>query len=154
MSYFVQGLPPELFRPLFELGDNELSERRAVRVTADGPGFPCRVSLEHAAPGEELILVNYLSHAADTPYRTAFAIYVREAAGEAARFEDRLPPMFESKTLSLRGYDGEGMLRGALLAQPGAGDRLVRELFERAEIATVHAHSATYGCFLARIERS
>ena len=40
---------------------------------------------------------------------------------------------------------------GACRARP---TRRIRELFERPEIATIHAHSAAYGCFLARIERN
>ena len=46
------------------------------------------------------------------------------------------------------------MLQGALLALPGEADAKIRELFERPEIDTIHAHSAAYGCFLARIERN
>jgi hypothetical protein len=36
---------------------------------------------------------------------------------------------------------------------PGEADGRIRELFERPEIASIHAHNATYGCFLARVER-
>jgi hypothetical protein len=55
--------------------------------------------------------------------------------------------------LSLRGFDGEGMLRGATLALPGEADAKIRHLFERPEIAEIHAHNAAAGCFAARIVR-
>jgi hypothetical protein len=46
------------------------------------------------------------------------------------------------------------MLRGALLAMPGEAEARMTELFERPEIATIHAHNAAHGCFLARMERN
>jgi hypothetical protein len=54
----------------------------------------------------------------------------------------------------LRGFDGEGMLRGALLAAPEEVDSRIRELFENDEIEQIHAHYAAAGCFAARIVRS
>ncbi|HYI48780.1 MAG TPA: DUF1203 domain-containing protein [Allosphingosinicella sp.] len=153
MAYRIEGLAPEAFESLFGMMDGELAERGAIRVVADSPsGFPCRVSLADAAPGEELVLLNHVSHDVAGPFRTAYGIYVRKGA-ETAAFTDEPPEMLDKRTLGLRGFDGEGMLRGALLALPGEADARIRELFERPEVATIHAHNAAYGCFLARIER-
>jgi len=154
MAYRIEGLAPEAFESLFSMTDGELAERNAVRVTADSPaGYPCRVSLENAAPGEELVLLNHVSHDVAGPFRTTYAIYVRKGAQPAA-YADETPPYLDSRTLSLRGFDAAGMLKAGLLAMPGEADARIRELFEAPEIATIHAHSAAYGCFLARIERS
>ena len=154
MAYRIKGLAWEEFEPLFGLGEVELAERNARRVTADSPtGFPCRVSLEDAAPGERLILLNYVSHDVPTPFRTAYGIYVREAAREAPCYRDEVPEYLDKRTLGLRGFDAEGMLRGGLLALPGEADARIRELLERPEIASVHAHNAVVGCFLARVDR-
>ncbi len=154
MAYRIAGLAREEFEPLFGLDEDELAQRNARRVTADSAaGYPCRVSLEDAAPGEILILLNYVSHDVPTPFRTAYGIYVREAAGAPPCYTDEVPPFLERRTLGLRGFDAEGMLRGALLAAPGEADARIRELFERPEIASIHAHNAAYGCFLARVER-
>jgi hypothetical protein len=111
------------------------------------------VSLVDAAPGEELVLINHVSHDVPTPFRTAYAIYVRKES-EPASYQDEAPPYLDSRTLGLRGFDQEGMLRGGLLARPGEADAKIRELLERPEIATIHAHNAIVGCFLARIERN
>ena len=155
MTYRIEGLAPEAFESLFNMNEGELAERGACRVTADArPGFPCRVTLEDAEPGETLILLNHVSHDVATPYRAAHAIYVREGAREAAAFEDLLPPVFEGRVLSLRGFGADGMMKAALLALPGEADAKIRALFERAEIATIHAHNAAPGCFAARIERN
>lgn len=155
MTYRITGLDPEPFRPLFGLSDDELAAHNARRVIADKkPGFPCRVRLEDADAGESLILVNHVSHDAPTPYRTAYAIYVSENAGAPATYVDELPPVLRGRPLSLRGFDQEGMLRGALLALAGEAEAKIRELFNVPEIATIHAHNAAYGCFAAKIERS
>ena len=154
MAYRIEGLAPAAFESLFGMMDGELAARGAMRVTADAPsGYPCRISLQDAAPGEELILLNHVSHDVAGPFRTAYGIYVRKGARVAA-FEDEAPAYLDGRTLGLRGFDAEGMLRGALLALPGEADARIRELFGRPEVATIHAHNAAYGCFLARIERN
>jgi len=154
VTYIVRGLSPEPFRHLFGLGDAELAARRARRVTAAGPGYPCRVSLEEAREGERLILLNYASHDVETPFRTTDAIYVREAAAEAPLFTEAMPPLLDARTLSLRAFDTEGMLCAARIAVPGEADAAVRDLLEEDEVATIHAHNAAQGCFLARIGRT
>ena len=155
MANRIEGLAPEAFASLFGMMDGELAARGAMRVRADAPtGYPCRVSLRDADEGEELVLLNHVSHDVDGPFRTAYAIYVRRAADAPASFEDEAPPYLDSRTLSLRGFGADGLLKHGLLAMPGEADGRIRELFERPEVATIHAHAATYGCFLARIERN
>ncbi|MBX3561455.1 MAG: DUF1203 domain-containing protein [Sphingomonas sp.] len=154
MTYRIEGLAPEAFEPLFAMSDEALAARSARRVTADSPtGYPCRITLEDAREGETLILLNHVSHDVGNPYRAAYAIYVREGADASAAYVDETPPVFVGRPISLRGFDAEGMLRGALLALPGEADAKIRALFERPEIATIHAHNAAHGCFAARIER-
>lgn len=154
MAYRIEGLAPEPFESLFQMTDDELAAQNAVRVTADADfGFPCRVSLEDAAPGDELVLLNHVSNDVPTPFRTAYAIYVRKGA-ETAAYVDEAPAYLARRTLSLRGFDAGGMLRDGLLAMPGDADAGIRALLKRPEIATIHAHSAAAGCFLARIERN
>ena len=155
MSYRIEGLAPRGFAHLFGLSEEALRARGAMRVTASSKrGFPCRVTLDHAAPGESVLLLNHVSNDVPTPYRTAYAIYVREQACEAAAWTDRLPPVLEERTLSLRAFDAAGMLRNAVLAAPGEAEAGIEGLLEDADVASVHAHNAAYGCFLARIERS
>ena len=155
MTYRIEGLAPEPFRPFFAMSEAELAARNARRVIADSPtGFPCRVTLEDAAPGESLLLVNHVSHDVPTPFRAAYAIFVREAADAAAVCADEAPDYLDQRTLGLRAFDRDGMLRGGVLAMPGEADARIRELLDRPEVAEIHAHNAAYGCFLARIERN
>lgn len=154
MTYAVEALPYEPFAPLFALDEADLAGHRALRVTADADrGFPCRVSLEDARAGETLVLVHHVSHDAATPYRSAYAIYVRENARQAAPFIDSLPPVFVGRPLGLRGFDAAGLLKGARLALPGEADTAIRALFADPQIAMIHAHNAAHGCFAARIVR-
>lgn len=155
MSYRIMGLAPEPFAHLIGLPEEALAERGVRRVRADAkPGYPCRISLKDAEPGETLLLLNHTDHDVATPYRNSFAIFVRESARAAAETVDALPPVMQGRPISLRGYDAEGNLRGALLALPGDVDARIRELFGRGEVAYIHAHNAAHGCFAARIERS
>ncbi len=154
MTYRIEGLRRADFVPFFAMSDAELAMHNAVRVTATGPGYPCRVSLQDAKAGEQLILLNYTSHNVATPYRSAYAIYVREAGEDHAPLIDATPPVFEGRPLGLRAFDAEGMLKDAALALPGQADAKIRELFAGDDIAYIHAHNAAHGCFSARIDRS
>jgi hypothetical protein len=153
MTYVIRGLDPEPFSRLFDLDAAGLAALNARRVTATADrGFPCRISLEDARAGEELILLHHTSHDVATPYRSAYAIYVRSGV-EAATYRDRTPPVFEGRPLALRAFDAAGMLQTARLAAPGEADTAIRDLFADDGIAYIHAHNAAYGCFAARIER-
>jgi hypothetical protein len=155
MSYRIEGVSPKSFAALADLGDAELAERGIVRVAADGgSGFPCRVSLDHPDAGEPVLLLNHVSNDVPTPYRTAYAIYVRERAAEAAVFEGRLPPVLQDRMLSLRAFDAAGMLRHGLLAQPSEVEERIEALHGDPAVASIHAHTPAFGCFLARIERN
>lgn len=153
MTYRITGLAPDDFAPLFDLPDAELTQRNARRVMASASrGFPCRITLEDARQGEELILLHHTSHDVATPYRSAYAIYIRKDQ-QAAEYVDEPPPVFKGRPLGLRGFDGEGLLRDARLALPGEADAKIRDLFANPEIAYIHAHNAAHGCFSARVDR-
>jgi hypothetical protein len=148
-------LDPAPYRPLFGLADEELASRRVVRmIVTKKPSFPCRVSLTDRDVGERVLLLNHLSHDVVGPYRASHAIFVTEGAGEPAEFVDEVPPVFETRVLSLRGFDSAGMMADAILTQPGEADAGIRKLFANPEIETIHAHNATRGCFSAKIERA
>jgi hypothetical protein len=154
MTYRIIGLDPAPYKPLFGLSDAQLSERGVIRMTVtETPGFPCRVSLTDREIGETVLLLNHISHDAANPYRASHAIFVAEGAEEAAEYVDQVPPVFEPRVLSLRGFDKDGMMSDALITQPGEADAGIRKLFQNPQIATIHAHNAARGCFSAKIER-
>ena len=154
MTYRIRGIDPAPYRHLRRLSDKELAERGIVRMRVTDPTFPCRVSLTDRDVGENVLLLNYVSHDVANPYRSSHAIFVSEAADEPADFVDAIPPVFEKRVLSLRGFNRHGMMADALLTQPGEADAGIRRLFADPRIDAIHAHNATRGCFAARIERN
>jgi hypothetical protein len=145
-------LDPEPFRPLFALSDEELEKRGMKRMTVTSPTFPCRVSLVDRPIGEQVILLNHVSHDVANPYRASHAIFVADTS--QAEFVDEVPPVFVPRVLSLRGFDSDGMMADALITQPGEADAGIRKLFSNPEIVTIHAHNAARGRFSAKIERA
>ena len=154
MSFRIIGLDPAPFAPLFALSDAELAERGVLRRIADDPvGFPCRVSLDDAEPGEELILLSYEHHAVPSPYRGSSPIYIRRAARSACDVIDRVPPALARRLLSVRAYDRDALLHDPSLVEGSElAAHLPRVLADPA-VAYVHVHYAKPGCFAARVER-
>lgn len=154
MSFTITGLDHQEFAPLFTLSDEELAMRGVIRKKATSkPGFPCRITLEDAEPGESVLLLNYESHKAQTPYRSSYAIYVREGAGEAASFTDELPPVFKGRPMAFRHFSDVGHLIGASLALHDDAAEMIEAAFANENVAYIHAHNAAHGCFAAEIRR-
>lgn len=156
MTFAIKGLPTEEFSDLFGLADHELAARGVIRKTATAkPGFPCRITLEDAEPGETLLLLNYESHKAATPYRSSYAIFVREKAQAPGSFVDEMPPVMEHRPIALRIFDAAGMLIGADLGRSGAATKAkIEAIFDDPCAAYIHAHNAMHGCFAAEIRRA
>ena len=154
MSFRITGLPAEPFTDLFSLSDAALASRLAMRVVADrAHGYPCRISLTDAEPGQPLILLNYEHQSADSPFRSRYAIYIRE--GEQQYDEvDLVPDQLRRRLLSVRGFDGRGMLRDADVAQGTALEPLIERLFDDDNVAYLHIHMARPGCYAARVDRA
>jgi len=154
MAYRIQGLSPEPFKHLFGLPDEELAKQGVVRMTVTDPAFPCRVSLTDRDLGEKVLLLNHVSHDVANPYRATHAIFITETDQDPAEYVDEVPPVFEKRVLSLRGFDRDGMMADAILTQAGEADAGIRRLFANPESETIHAHNAVRGCFSAKIERN
>jgi len=155
MSFQIAGLPVETFRPLFGLSDEALAERGVIRRTADAkPGFPCRITLRDAEPGDTLLLLNHESHSVATPYRSAYAIYVNEDATETRHEIDAVPEVLRHRPLALRIFNAEGMLIGADLTPGEMLEGAIAQAFANPEAAYIHAHNAAHGCFAAKIDRA
>lgn len=155
MSFVVTGLPVEPFRPLFGLSDETLAERGVIRRKVDAkPGFPCRVSVADAEPGETVLLLNYTHQPADTPFRASHAIFVREQDLDTYMGVDEIPAAFRMRTMSLRAFDDAGMMLAAEVAQGPDLEPAIARLFATPAVAYIHAHYAGMGCYAARIDRA
>ena len=155
MNYRIVGLAPEPFLDLFRLSDAELAARHIIRTTAiEKPGYPCRITLDDAEPGESVLLLNYEHQTASTPYRSSHAIYVRENARHRFDAVDEIPPALRTRTLSVRAFDAGGMMIDADIIEGEALESLIARFFADRNTAYLHVHNAKRGCFAARVERA
>jgi hypothetical protein len=152
MSFRITGLPAETFTPLFDLTDEALAARGAVRRISDGHS-PCRVSLTDAKEGEEVILVNYEHHAVASPYRMRFAIYVRRGETQYEAI-DEVPEQLRSRLLAVRGFDADAMMVGREVVDGRELEAAIERRFAEKGTKYLHVHFAAAGCYAARIDRS
>jgi hypothetical protein len=154
MHFRIRGLPAARFADLFTLTDDALARRSAVRrIATETPGFPCRVSLTDAAPGDEVILVNYEHLPLSSPYRASHAIYVRHGEQQFDAV-DAVPAMLRRRLLSLRAFDARGMMTDADVCEGRDIEALIERLLADSRAQFLHAHIARPGCYAALIERA
>ena len=154
MSFRVLGLSPALFRPLFAMHDARLHKMGARRVIADDPRMPCRVSMEHAELGEELLLLNFEHQPANTPYRATHAIYVRKAADRAYEAVDTIPEVLASRLLAVRAFDAQHMMIDADVCEGTQAADLFERFLANRQTSYLQVHNAKRGCYAARVERA
>ncbi len=155
MLFRITGLSPDPFRPLFGLSERALASRGMSRHVADrSPGFPCRIEMRDADPGETMLLLNHVSQPAATAYRASHAIFVRE--GATARFDavGIVPAVLRRRLLSVRAFDAAGSMRDADVTEGVALETLVARLFADPLVDVLHVHNAKRGCYAGRIERA
>jgi hypothetical protein len=153
-NFRIIGLPLAQFEPLFSLDDNELAEEGARRLIVDAkPGFPCRVSLQDAEIGERVILVQFVHHDVESPYRASGAIFVREAAKEIELAQGEIPDVVTSRVMSVRAYSDKGMMVNAAVTPGKELKSQIEKFFGNARISYLHLHNAGAGCYSCRVER-
>ena len=155
MNFQINALPMSSFESLFALSENDLATRNIRRVVADGrPVYPCRVSLQDATEGEELLLLPYAHHVVKTPYRASGPIYIRQTAEQAQPATDEVPQLLRGRELSLRAYDQSGMMVWAEVLSGGEIEQGIERLFAIARTDYIHVHYAKPGCYACRVDRA
>ncbi|MBV8466943.1 MAG: DUF1203 domain-containing protein [Burkholderiales bacterium] len=155
MSFRITGLPAAPFQHLFGLPDAQLAALGVQRQTADAkPGFPDRITLRDAEPGEAVLLLNYQHQPTATPYRASHAIFVLEDARETFDAIDTIPDAMAQRLLSLRAFDAQHWMVDADVVEGKDAAQLIERLFANGDVAYIQAHYARRGCYAARIERA
>jgi hypothetical protein len=155
MSFRLKGLDVRTFQPLVGLSDAELHARGARRVLANSnPGFPDRIEMREAEPGESLLLVNYVHQPIASPYRAAHAVYVLEHPRQQYDRTDEIPRVLRSRMISLRAFDDDGMIVDADLCPGAQLEAPIHRLLGQASTAYLHLHYAKFGCFACRVDRA
>ena len=154
MDFRVTGLSPDLFKPIFTLEDAALARLGAQRgIADDAVSFLCRVSLEHAAPGEELILLSFEHQGAHSPYRASGPIFVRKAAAIAFDTVNTIPDPVRTRLLSVRAYDANDLIVEADVVDGKELEASIDAFFQREDVHYLHLHYARRGCFACRVDR-
>ncbi len=155
MNFRIKALDVREFLELFNLGNSELEKMGAVKMVVDEfPGFPCRVSLEDAEIGEEVILLPYQHHKTNSPYQSSGPIFVRKMAKTATYELNEIPKMFNHRLLSLRGYDKNAIMKDASVIEGNNLNEEIFKIFENDDIQYIHIHNAKPGCYNCLVERA
>jgi hypothetical protein len=149
MSTFqIVGLEDAQFAHLFTWSDEKLASIGALRKIVDAsPGYPCRVSLEDAEVGEEVLLLNFQHHDTDSPYRACGPIFIRKDVAQGRWPVGYIDQYVSSRLISLRAYDVNGMMVSATVIDGKLASAELEKLFERSDVSYVHLHNAKPGCF-------
>lgn len=155
VDFRIRALPMEPFTHLFRLNDEALKTVGVKRMIVDEkPGFPCRVSLEDAEIGEEVLLISFEHHQTNSPYRATGPIFVRQGAVQAFPQINEIPEMLKHRFLSVRAYDDQGNMRNAITADGKSLQNKINLLFKDQKVAYLQVHNANPGCFNCQIERT
>lgn len=155
MAFRISGLHRDQFQELLVLDDKALAARGAKRYVADAkPGFPCRVSLRDADPGERVILLPFKHQAANSPYQASGPIFVREAAQDVALAANAVPALLRTRLLAVRAYDTDDLMTEADIVDGREFETLVTRLFADERVSYMHVHFARPGCYACRVDRA
>jgi len=155
MRFRITGLSAQPFRHLYGLSDHELERHGVKRYVVDkNPGFPDRIEMRDAQPGEKVLLLNHVCQPANTPYRASHAIFVREGAEDAYDRVGEVPEVMRSRLLSLRAYDADGMMLEADVIDGKDIETAILRFFVSPAVSYIHAHNAKRGCYSGRIGRT
>src|SRR5439155_16652618 len=154
VSFKISALRVELFKHLIGRPADTLAAHSAARLVVDRkPGFPCRVSLIDAEIGESVLLVNYEHLPGASPYRSRYAIYVRENAARAYPEVNEVPQQLRLRLLSVRAFDAAAMLLEADVVDGTAVEQVIERMLDNPRVACLHLHNAKAGCYAARVDR-
>ncbi len=153
-SFQLVGLSPVPFASLFSLSPEALAKFGILRVTANAKhGFPCRISLVDAEPGEKLLLLPFEHQPELSPYRASGPIYIREGAVQRTLAPGHIPDYVASRQISVRAYDQSHLIVDAEVC---AGDAVAAEIerqFNKPSVSYIHLHNAKRGCFSCLVKR-
>ena len=148
MAFRLSGIDPAPFAPLFALDDAGLAARGMRRIVADSDsGYPCRVSLEDARAGQELILLPWQHLPGNTPYRASGPIFVRRDARRRTLAPGEVPPYVLKRLMSLRAYDAAWMMVDAAVCEGDEVASGLERMFTDPAVAAIHFHNARRGCY-------
>jgi Protein of unknown function (DUF1203) len=154
-NFRIVGLSAAQFEPLYSMSEKELAEKGARRLRVDAkPGFPCRVTLADVEIGQTVILLPFVHHDVDSPYRASGPIFVRENARDADLDVGEIPEVVTRRVTSVRAYDKNAIMLDGIVVPGSEIGRHIEKLFADANVAYLHLHNAGAGCYSCKVERA
>ena len=155
MSFIIKPITSQAFEHLYGLNDEELQILGVQPFIAESkPGYPCRITLQDAEPGERVLLLNYVHLDTTSPYRASHALFVRDGASTKTYQADEIPEMISSRLLSVRAYNCEDMMLDADVVEGVNVATELKRMFSEPDVQYTHIHTAKRGCFLALVDRT
>lgn len=154
MDFRIAGLPIENFTSLLTMDDDALKRLGVTPMVADAPhAYPCRVTLEDALPGEQVLLLTHAHQPADSPYASSGPIFVRRNAVATRIAHNHVPEQQRRRLLSVRAYDYRDWLVDGDVTPGTELESLIERFFARPEVSYLQVHNARYGCYACRVDR-
>ena len=142
------------YNHLFELAEDQLKAKGAVVMIVDEkPGFPCRVTLEDAEIGEEIVLFPFQYHKTNSPYQASGPIFVRKNAKKVELKINEIPEMLFKRLQSLRVYDKNGMMIDAKTLEGEKIKKEIESIFRNEKARYIQIHNANPGCYNCQVNR-
>ena len=155
MGFQISALQRARFDNVLGLDDEALAALGASRYVVDRkPGFPCRVSLQDAEPGERVILLPFEHQDGGSPYRASGPIFVREAATDVVIPPDVVPELLRTRLLSVRTYNAADLMIEADVVDGVDVERTIERSLDDRRAAYLHVHFARPGCYACRVDRT
>ncbi|HHC78374.1 MAG TPA: DUF1203 domain-containing protein [Flavobacteriia bacterium] len=142
------------YNHLFGLNEKELNSKGIIKIIVDKkPGFPCRVTLEDAEIGEEVLLLPYKYHKTESPYQASGPIFIRKNATMVNLEINEIPEMLFKRLQSLRVYDKNGMMIEAKTLEGKDIRNEIKVIFSNEMASYIQIHNANPGCYNCQVNR-
>lgn len=152
-AFIVRSLDPQVAAGAAARFDGDDPEVRLVEVTAP-VGFPCRVTLGWATPGEKVLLFKHNPFDAASPYAELGPVFARPSGSASVLAPNETPTYIADVPLIVvRGYDDTTSIVHADVAPGRDCKAAIRRAFENEAVEYVHVRAAAYGCFQFRVDR-
>lgn len=136
------------YQQFFSMSRDELLQHGVeLKKVTEKPGFPCRIGLEDAEIGEEVLLLSYVHHATSPSCVSSGPIYIKRGAIPAQLKAGEIPGFLLVRYLSLRCYNRKGDMIDAALCSGAELKQRLNLLFLDPEIIKIDIHNAKPGCF-------
>ncbi len=111
------------------------------------------MSLEDAAEGERVYLLNFEHQPSQSPYQSRHAIFVKEGAEERQPEPGTVPASITSRLLSVRAFNSAHEIVDAEVVDGTEVADMISGFFANPKVDYIHLHYAKRGCYAAKVTR-